>query len=188
MNIFLGAPISEEDSETLNHIILKEHPHWQKHHDIHWTAAAHHHLTLHFFGPIDPQLLTDWVSQINLDLKLISAFSIKIKKINNFPKASSNLVAAYVELSSELSHLYNLVERSVREQNLPVEDRAYLPHITLCRAKRRHILSMTPILVADFKIEVPQLVLYQTQTIQGINRYLPLQQWRLEPQPHGPAL
>jgi 2'-5' RNA ligase len=185
VNLFLGMPISEQDIEILTNLILQEYPQWLKHRDIRWTPIKNHHLTLHFFGHIDPETLMPRFSELDQNLKSASSFSIKINKLYNFPKDNSNLVAAYLELNSALAHLYSQIEGLIQEWGMPVEDRPYLPHITLCRAKRRHVLNMSPIIVADFPLEMTQVVLYQTQNIQGVNHYLPLRQWRLVPQSHG---
>ncbi len=187
MNVFLGAPIAAQDIEILNNLTWQAHPHWQKHPHIRWTAPQNHHMTLHFFGQILPDSLNGWLSLISQELKSIGGFSIKIKKIHNFPKSNSDLVAAYVELNSDLAHLYNRIEQSLLLNDLPVEDRPYLPHITLCRSKQRHILTMSPIIM-DFKIEITHVALYQSKCIEGINYYLPLHQWILTPAEHGRGL
>lgn len=188
MNVFLGAPIAEQDIEILNNLIWQAHPQWQKHPHIRWTAPQNHHLTLHFFGQILPASLNGWLSLVSQELKSIGGFSIKIQKINNFPKSNSDLIAAYVELNSALANLYNRVEQSVLVHDFPVEDRPYLPHITLCRSKQRHILTMSPIIIADFKMEINLVALYQSKCIEGINHYLPLHQWSLTPPAHAQEL
>lgn len=188
MNVFLGAFIPEQDMETLNNFILQAHPSWQKHKHIRWTASFNHHLTLHFFGKILPADLKAWLASIGQELKAIKGFSINILKISHFPKPDSDLVAAYVELNSALAHLYHRVEQSVRQHGFPVEERPYLPHITLCRSKRRHVLRMSSIIIADFKVEITRLALFQSQCIEGTSSYLPLHQWNLIPPSHGREL
>lgn len=188
MNIFLGVPIPEQDIETLVNLLLQAYPHWENHKNIRWTFAPNHHLTLHFFGKVPPASLNDCLFQIGQELSITAKFSLNIHKINNFPKTNSDLVAAYVELNSALAHLYQRVEQLVQNHGFPTEDRPYLPHITLCRSKYRHVLTMSPILMKDFKIDIDQVVLYQSQEIKGVHGYLPLYQWSLIPPSHGREL
>ncbi len=179
MNIFLGFPILAADIHTLNTLLLQEHPHWESHSAIRWTPEENHHLTMHFFGPIDPITLNELTAGLDKYLRNSNEFKIKINKLYNFPKVNSDLVAAYVELTNPLARLYSEVQLAVKNFGFTPEERPYFPHITLCRSRRRHVLKMNPILLADYPINLSTLTLYQTQSTPSGNHYLPLHQWRL---------
>lgn len=179
MNLFLGIPIPAWDIKTLIEMILAEHPDWQTHPAIRWTSESDHHLTVHFFGAIDPGLLGDFIADLDGYIRTVSAFSIKINQLSNFPKANSDLIAAYVELSNPLAKLHQQVEQAVADHQFPTENRAYSPHITLCRGKRRQVLKMEPIVVPNHPINITQLVLYQSQPTANDSQYTPLHQWAL---------
>ncbi len=176
MNIFFGLPIPPSKSDVLTNMVLQQHPHWQKHHSIRWTPDINCHLTIHFFGEIKPELLTELSQNLIHYLSKIVNFSIKITKLYNFPKPNSDLVAAYVYLNQPLAHLYHQLQRAVEDYGFVPESRVFAPHITLCRAKK-HILKMEPIIVPDFSIQIEELVLYQTQPGAHGSQYIPLQKW-----------
>lgn len=182
MNIFLGLPITADHSQLLLNLLLQAHPHWQKHPAISWTPAGDHHLTMHFFGPMDPHLLSNFTA--NLDTYTQhrnheNYLFIKINRLHNFPNSNSKLIAAYAQLSLPLAKLYRQVQKAVQDHGFPIEERPFLPHITLCRAKRRNVLRMDPIILPNQIIPITELVLYQTQSTPTGNHYHPLKQWSL---------
>jgi RNA 2',3'-cyclic 3'-phosphodiesterase len=183
MNIFLGVPVPAVDIHLLMEMLYQEYPHWRDHPAIRWTEDEHHHLTLHFFGAIDPALLSEWIADLDRYLSAIHCLTITVNRLDNFPKPDSDLLAAHVHLSSALAKLYRQVQQSVQDHQFPTESRAYSPHITLCRAKRRHFLRMTPIIVPDHSLSVTRLILYQTQPTASGSQYVPLHQWTLQPRP-----
>lgn len=182
MNVFFGLPIDVLNSDVLNDMILQQHPQWQKHHGIRWLSPLNRHLTLHFFGAINPELLTELIQNLRQYLSKNYNFSIEINKLYNFPKPNSDLVAAYVHLNQPLANLYHQLQSAIKDYGFTPEARVFLPHITLCRGKK-HILKMEPIMVPDFSISIEQLVLYQSQPGTQASQYLPLQKWQLEPVP-----
>ncbi len=154
MNIFLGLPIPVQNIQVLQDLLIQEHPAWQNNSAIRWTAEANHHLTVHFFGQIEPDLLKDFIEHLSGYIESIHEFSITISKIDNFPKEKADLIAGYVHLSARLAKLYHQVQQAVADHHFPVEQRPYLPHITLCRGKRRNVLTMNPLVLAEYSIAV----------------------------------
>lgn len=180
MNLFLGVPIPADVIQILVNMLIFEHPHWQNHADIRWTADQNQHLTLHFFGALDPRVLSNLTAGLENHLKDIRNFSIKINKLYNFPKANSNLIAAYLELSNPLALLYSRLQRAVSEFGFNPESRPYLPHVTLCRSRRQGVLRMEPMITPEYPVIVSHLNLYQTHAVKTGNEYRVLQQWPLE--------
>ena len=81
MNIFLGFPIPAADIHTFNTLILQEHPHWDSHSVIRWTSEENHHLTVHFFGAIDPRTLNELTAGLEKYLQNSNEFIIKINTL-----------------------------------------------------------------------------------------------------------
>jgi RNA 2',3'-cyclic 3'-phosphodiesterase len=180
MNIFLGLPLPEESVDLLINSLLQEHPSWQNHKNIRWTLQASHHVTVHFFGTVLVEDLKGFINTLSDFIINFSKFQVEIIKIDNFPKKQSDLVAGYIRLSSSLAQLYNQVEQAVERHHFAKEQRPYLPHITLCRSKKKHFLRMEPILLADFQAPISSLILYQTQSTAHGSVYLPLEKWSLK--------
>ena len=179
MNIFLGIPIPAQTMQLCTDQLGQIYPHWFTHSAVRWTTAGHHHLTLHFFGPIDPDLLMTLIANLDNYIRDIKNFSIEINKLYNFPKENSDLIAAYVTLSPVLAKLYHQIQIAVTDYGFPTEARAYLPHITLCRSKRRNFVKMEPVFVSDCQIPVSTVILYQTRSTATGSEYIPLRQWPL---------
>jgi|GEM_PF-6002671 len=180
MNVFFGLPIPLAEIHLFKNMLIKEHPQWENHSAIRWTTENNHHLTLHFFGPIDPNQLSELRADLDNYLRSVYVFTIKINKLHNFPKEKSDLVAAYVQLSAPLAKLYRQLEMAVKDHQFPVEERAFSPHITLCRAKRRRVLTMDPIYLPDYPIPIHRLVLYQSQSTPEGSQYRAIQEWPFE--------
>lgn len=174
MNVFLGLPIPASDSQWLTSVLLQAYPQWRRHSDIRWTVEPNHHLTLHFFGAIDPDSLAELIAHLSSYIHSFLPITVKISQLFNFPKPQASLIAAYVQLSPPLAKLYRQIVQAVRDHQFPMESRVYLPHITLCRAKRRHVLTMEPLILPDYAITLTTLTLYQTQTN---SQYQPLYYW-----------
>lgn len=174
MNLFLALPIADRGIQYLRHMLDQHHPDWKDHPALRWTKPEDYHLTLHFFGPILPEKLSAWISDLGKYIKNSSLFYIQINKIENFPKENSRILAGHVVLSPSLGILYYQVEHSLQDHHFPVEERPFCPHVTFCRAQRKNILKLEPILL-DYAFTVQELVLYQSQP----EGYFPLHRWRL---------
>ncbi len=178
-NVFLGLPIPTEIIESCLMTIFNKYPHWQTHASLHWTHLGHHHLTLHFFGVINIELLSVFINDLDNDLHNFKKFSFKIKKLDVFPNANSKILAAYVSLSSPLAQFYQILQKAVSDHQFPCEQRPYLPHITLCRAKRSGILTTEPFYLDNCTVPAKELILYQTQSTPTGSQYLPIHKWIL---------
>jgi 2'-5' RNA ligase len=177
-NLFLGIPISHELSIHFIQLIIKNYPNWQNHSALRWTSSENQHLTLHFFGSLDLERLHDFRQDLPNYLKECQRFTVLANQLFNFPKTKSDLLAAYVELSTSLAQLYQVVQKAVSAHQLPMENRPYFPHITLCRSRRPGLLKMQPIQIHEL-ILVNKMTLFQTQNTPEGSIYSPIENWFL---------
>src|SRR3979409_2594624 len=98
-NIFFGLPISEATANFLLDILYQQYPEWQNNSAMRWTALGNHHITVHFFGVIAPERLSELINDMDKYIKSTHPFSNLINKIDNFPKQKTELIAAYPTLS-----------------------------------------------------------------------------------------
>lgn len=179
-NIFLGLPIPATISESLLAVIFAKHSHWRDHSDLRWTHVGDHHLTLHFFGAMPMEILAPFIAHLGNYLQNFKKFQLKINKIGCFPNVDSKILAAFVNLLLEVENLYQKIQQAVADHEFPRQARSYLPHITLCRARKRGILTMEEHFFEDFTVTVTELILYQTQSTSTGSHYLPIQTWFLK--------
>lgn len=178
MNTFLAIPIPKSITLHWIQLIHQSYPEWIQHPHLNWTSVENIHMTLHFFGPLEIYKLDAFRSDLPNYLKPYKKFTISSLQLFNFPKSQSDLLAAYVELSNELAKLYQTLQTAVQAHSFPIENRPYLPHITLCRSRRARLLKMQPIVVKD-AIVVHELVLLQSQSTATGSQYIPIDKWFL---------
>ncbi len=179
MNIFLGLPVSVQTGQIFRTKVIENNPQWKDQRKIRWTLADNYHLTMHFFGPIKFESLSTLSMGLSQYIQTIKCFTVNIIKLHNFPRESSKLIAAYIQLNPSLNELYNSIQQAVKDYEFPVEERAFSPHITLCRANRSDILQMQPLILENFTIKISSLVLYQSIPGEFGSLYIPLQEWSL---------
>ena len=178
-NVFLGLPIPAAIIESCLTTIFNKYPHWQAHTSLRWTKLGHHHMTLHFFGVINIELLSVFINDLDNYLHNFKNFYFKINKLDVFPDENSKILAAYVTLSSPLAKFYHILQKAVSDHQFLSEQRPYSPHITLCRAKRHGILTTEPFYLDDCTIPAKELILYQTQSTPTGSHYVPIHKWTL---------
>ncbi len=95
-----------------------------------WSPLANLHVTLRFFGELNPPLARD----LNSALAQVSApaFDLALSGVGAFGEGHQvRTVWAGVEESAPLRHLAGRLEAAARRAGLKPETRAYRPHLTL---------------------------------------------------------
>lgn len=100
-----------------------------------WSPPENLHLTLKFIGEVDEHTADDIVSV--LDTVHAPAFEVALRGIGLFEgKRGPRLLYAGVEASAALLDLEKRVEAALaRVPGLDIEDRRFVPHVTLARLK-----------------------------------------------------
>jgi 2'-5' RNA ligase len=125
MRLFVGIAIPPEIGERL----------WALTGGVkgaHWMPTETYHLTLRFIGEAGrPD-----AEELDAMLRMIEApaFELALAGVNYFGTASRPRVLwAGVDPSLPLHQLARKVDRAARQAELPRDDRAYTPHITIAR-------------------------------------------------------
>lgn len=99
-----------------------------------WTPPDRLHLTLRFFGELDPapaEELQDALGDIQTP-----AFRFRLKGVGQFLREKvSEILWAGVETNPDLQNLQREIEQTARRLGLPSEKRRFEPHITIARLK-----------------------------------------------------
>ena len=94
-----------------------------------WRPVETLHLTLQFIGQVDRHGLEATADA--LAGVFAPGFSMTIAGCDFFGGSKPRAVWAGVKASAELKHLQNKIETALRRADLSVENRKFVPHITL---------------------------------------------------------
>jgi 2'-5' RNA ligase len=123
--------------------------------DIHWTLPEKLHVTLHFLGNIEANKKDLFLPEVEKILNHAPTFALKPLKLITLSKRHPRLIAISLELSKPLANLYNDIKEPLLHSGIVLENRPYLPHITLGRTK-----DSKPLLPRDLEsidIHLPEL-------------------------------
>lgn len=130
---------------------------------IRWTREENLHITVHFFGYEEEELISDISGKIKSQLKNYRQFNLKFENITFAPPDStSRMIWAVFKENKQ----FGAVAGAMRELKTVSKRKSYkpLPHVTLARFKSfkeiRNIELKQPIL-AD--LQISNLSLYQSK-------------------------
>ncbi|MEM4433793.1 MAG: RNA 2',3'-cyclic phosphodiesterase [Thermosphaera sp.] len=128
------------------------------------------HLTLRFIGEV-PKEIVDKVCNLLSNVEF-PRFEMRVKGLGVFPSINRPRViwAGVSEGSSELTRLYEIVEKGLRALKIPGEREEFTPHITLARVKSgRGVDRLVKVIEAfrdyDFGITIVDRVVLKKSTL-----------------------
>lgn len=124
-------------------------------HDIHWSIPEKLHVTLHFLGNIGAHKKDIFIPQVEKIVNHVPTFTLKPLKLITLSKRHPRLIAITLELSKPLATLFNDIKEPLLNSGIILENRPYLPHITLGRTR-----DSKPLLPKDLEainINLPEL-------------------------------
>ena len=104
---------------------------------ISWTRPQGNHLTLKFFGNIDPGAVENICTVVKKQVAAIPPLLLKIEKMGVFPDLRKPRVlwVGTTDDSGKLKMLQNKLEADFETLGFPRENRPFRAHLTLCRIK-----------------------------------------------------
>ncbi len=134
------------------------------------VPRANWHLTLQFLGDVPEKLVPDLLEAIPRFAP--PAFSIPFDRVEFWPRAKTACLVPST-LPSELARLHQQLKTLAGDLGLPVDDRQFRPHITVCRGARpfeKQRVSRTS------RIEWSDFSLLESKTFRGEVSYHPVKQ------------
>jgi len=183
MRSFLAVDISIEVMKGLEYLIEK----FRKlDSNIRWVKAHNIHITLNFFGEIDKeqsfilkQIIEDTSCQFN-------PFTVQIEGLGAFPSIGKPRViwCGVVDQSQSLVGINRMIREGIMKNSLSVhlEDREFIPHLTLGRIKRKCSDKIIAYVKRDSKKEfgrfkVDYMTLYKSILTRNGPIYEPVQRF-----------
>lgn len=136
--LFLGIELPQETREVLTTLGTEHLPMTRT------LPVSSYHITLHFLGTTDFQKLKSLLDElVNAKQTMIPrAFAVRIRGVGAFPEATNGdsarvLWAGLEQPCIELQQLYQLLKEGLNVGGYKVEDRPYIPHITIAKRNIR---------------------------------------------------
>lgn len=156
--------------------------------DIRWTNPGDWHITLHFIGNVEEQLLPHLSASLSSSLQLHPLGIAKVKGAGYFGRPGHPRVLwAGVQESAWLTKLYQLVQEGIEEAGLPPAAKSFTPHLTLGRNKWA---PNSPLLVDELEkqasffwgeLEVKEVILLKSGLTEHGPAYSVLEKFPLKP-------
>lgn len=152
-----------------------------------WSRADNIHLTVKFFGNVNPAQVPAISAAAERAVQDFSAIQIAAGGTGVFPKPSRPQVLwiGIHDRSSALAKLQQRLEDEFACEGFPKENRAFKPHLTIARVRQHHDASRlaqthleTKFSAVELKLD--ELVLLRSELSPKGSRYTALSRHRLE--------
>ena len=151
--------------------------------EFRWTPPENYHVTLCFLGNVEEEKISQLVSAAREVALSAAPFELKVKGAGAFPNIrSARVVYLGVQAKRELIKLredLGLACQGGEQSNFEEE---YRPHLTIGRLKDKKALGdiLSPLAGKAFgKLEVDEIVLYESKLSGGFPVYTPLERIQL---------
>lgn len=130
--------------------------------DMRWTKPENLHLTLRFLASLEEETVAPLCENVATALADIKPFDIETHGTIYFPTERPRVFAIAVRLSEELAMLVKALNHATESLGFAIEQRPFLPHITLGRFKHKPSAPQINYLGEAFTQTVSELVLYRS--------------------------
>ena len=146
-----------------------------------WTQKNHHHITINFIGPMEPEQIEEMYSNLEEIEVLGAAIRLEITGVSYFPNENGQVLVANVSLSSRLGKLHKEVETIVARIGFGMSLKSFRPHISLARFKEKNrpfselIEFEEPITSSINSLDVYESVFESGQTLHTLIKSYPFE-------------
>lgn len=152
-----------------------------------WSRPENIHLTVKFFGSVDPVNISLISAAAERVAKEFSPVQIQVGTTGLFPRPSRPQVlwVGVADPSNRLLALQQRLEDEFEREGFPKEDRPFRPHLTVARVRnpqgtRRLAQTHLETEFAQIAVTLDELVLFRSETSSKGSKYTPISTHRLE--------
>ncbi len=178
MRVFIGISFNDDIKDQLTIIENKIRNNSSK---GNFTLRNNLHLTLRYIGEVNSKelfTLKNIVSKIGSNY---SCFSFRVEDLGEFKRGKSSIVFAGVEKNKELSDLYTLLDKELKEKGFELDNKPYTPHITLGREVVYNAdFNIKSITYIPIDVNVEKITLFESTRVKGVLTYLPIIEVKLK--------
>ncbi len=145
-----------------------------------WQPQRTLHVTLHFLGEVDARVRPDLEQTLRAACHGFGSFRLQLDRLGGFPslKRPRTIWLGVAGQRDRLSALEALIRPRLVRLGIPLEARAYAPHITLARDPRSHV-QVPDLHVREIAWTVSELVLFESTLQPGGAIHTPLARFAL---------
>lgn len=104
---------------------------------VKWVAPDHVHLTLKFLGEIEEEKIQPIMNTLSGIAERFEPFEVMVKGTGVFPDIKNPRViwVGVIDQSGNLERIHRSIDQGMHTYGIPMEQRRFVPHITLGRVK-----------------------------------------------------
>jgi RNA 2',3'-cyclic 3'-phosphodiesterase len=174
--LFIAAEFPAEVVASLSQIVREQWP--QQINGVKWVNKNQYHLTLKFLGDTSMDQIPAITQVCKENTNSEFNFPMDIKGFGVFPNQQSPTVLwAGIHGADQLIQYQNKLDKALNRLNIPLERRAFKPHLTLARIKdyfpRTQLVSfLAPLTsgsqIVDISTQITAITLFESElTRQG---------------------
>jgi 2'-5' RNA ligase len=152
-----------------------------------WSRVENIHLTLKFFGNVTLDQVEAISAAASRTVKEFSAFQVGVSDTGVFPRANRPQVLwiGVDDPSGKLSALQEKFEEECAEEGFPKEGRAFRPHLTIARLRKREGARRLAEAHLSMKFEaipmpVTKIVVFRSELSSKGSKYTAISENRLQ--------
>jgi RNA 2',3'-cyclic 3'-phosphodiesterase len=142
------------------------------------VPVENYHITLNFLGEVQPEKIATLKEILERVSLRHSFFQLKIEGLGVFPSVKDGRVVwMKVQNSISLRSLQKECEKMLRESGFELEERQYVPHLTILRLRNARNMSdiISPVEKQKFgELSVRNIVLYESKLGGAFPLYVPI--------------
>jgi len=161
---FVAVDLSSADRELLSRWRLKA----PEEKGVKWVESENLHVTLKFLGGIPEERLDAAIQAVEKAALCAAAFRVRFSGAGAFPdfRRPSVFWTGAAEGSEDLKRLAEIVEDEFLKAGFDREERVWVPHLTLARAKESRVRETTRFFESfpppDFFLRVSEIALLES--------------------------
>jgi 2'-5' RNA ligase len=148
---------------------------------IKWVEYNNIHITLAFIGDTNTDRIKAIVRMLKDKCEGSGEFDFNLRGLGVFKNLKDpRVIWAGIEHSDKLDKLHNLIRTGLAECSLPVEERAFKPHLTLGRIRELKNPGTLQEFIENFrdteiqKVHVSEIILFESVLLPSGPLYKPL--------------
>lgn len=173
LRLFFAISFNQAIQESFKRLMapLKKLPH------VHWEPLENLHITLHFMGNVAQAKIPALIHEVQKNIAELPAFDLEFLYLQYFPQTRHpRVLSVVIRPSPELIKLVTRIGNGIVACDLPIQDRPYIPHLTLGRLKlppQLPVFERQPVKIPPFT--VTHITLFQSITTAAGSEYIGLE-------------